>query len=192
LAWIASYPFPLERITVQTAPGAPGVGDVVVTAAWGSTTAAKSFQVLANAQSYSKAGFFRFMAYDQNRQLIYVSNIDHVEVFDLQQRAFITPIVPGGGPLPNAGWRGLSLTPDNSTLLVADFGAQSVYLLNSDTGSGTSIVVGGVSGVANSGLARVAATNAQTVFVGLSAEGASSACGSCLSQMNLSVSPPTV
>jgi len=73
------------------------------------------------------------------------------------------------------------------------FGAQSVYVLNPDTGSGIATVVGGIAGFASSGPSRVAATSAQTAFVGLSAEGGSgSGCAACLSQMNLSVSPPVV
>lgn len=77
------------------------------------------------------------------RQRVYLTNIDHVEVFDLQLGAFIAPLEPPGGPPPNAGLRGLSLTPDASQLLVADFGAQSVYVLNPDTGSGITTAVGG-------------------------------------------------
>jgi hypothetical protein len=90
------------------------------------------------------------------------------------------------------------MMPDGSQLVVADFGAQNVYLLNPDpsvpggSGSGTTVFVGGVSGFLNSGPARVAATSAQTVFVGLSGEGGSGSCNACLSQMDLSVSPPTV
>jgi hypothetical protein len=85
------------------------------------------------------------------------------------------------------------MTPDGSQLLVADFGGQSVYVLNPDTGSGITIAVGGIAGFASSGPSRVAATSAQTAFVGLSAEGGSgSGCATCLSQMDLSVSPPIV
>lgn len=187
-----TYPFPLERITLQTPPGTPGWSDVSVKVPSGSA-AARSFQYLAGAQSYSKPGFFRFLAYDQSRQRIYLTNIDHVEVFDLQLGAFIAPLEPPGGPPPNAGLRGLSLTPDGSQLLVADFGAQSVYVLNPDTGSGITAAVGGIPGFASSGPSRVAATSTQTAFVGLSAEGGSgSGCATCLSQMDLSVSPPIV
>jgi hypothetical protein len=76
---------------------------------------------------------------------------------------------------------------------VADFGAQSIYLLNPDAGTGTKVSVGGVAGFLNSGPARVAATSTQTVFVAMSGEGSSSgACSSCLWQLNLSASPPTV
>jgi hypothetical protein len=148
---------------------------------------------LAGEQSYSKPGFFRFLAYDQMRQRVYLTNIDHVEVFDLQLGAFIAPLEPPGGPPRNAGLRGLSMTPDSSQLLVADFGAQSVYVLNPHTGSGITAAVGGVPGFASSEPSRVAATSAQTAFVGLSAEGGSgNGCATCLSQMDLSVSPPIV
>jgi hypothetical protein len=188
-----TYPFPLERITLQTPPGTPRWRDVVVTVPSGSATAARSFQYLVSSQSYSKPAFFRFLTYDQSRQRVYLTNIDHVEVFDLRAGAFIAPLEPPGGPPPNAGLRGLSLTPDGSKLLVADFGAQSVYVLDPDTGSGNTTAVGGIPGVANSGPSRVAATSAQTVFVGLSAEGGSgNGCASCLTQMDLSVSPPVV
>jgi hypothetical protein len=188
-----TYPFPLERVTLQAPPGTPGWSDVSVKVPSGFAIAARSFQCLASAQSYSKPGFFRFLAYDQMRQRIYLTSIDHVEVFDLQLGAFIAPLEPPGGPPPNAGLRGLSLTPDASQLLVADFGAQSVYVLNPDTGSGITAAVGGIPGFASSGPSRVAATSAQTAFVGLSAEGGSGGgCATCLSQMDLSVSPPIV
>lgn len=188
-----TYPFPLERITLQTPPGVAGNADISITASSGSATAARSFQYLASAESYSKPGFFRFIQYDSKRHRVYLTNIDHADVFDLQLGAFVAPIQPPGGPPPNAGWRGLSLTPDGSQLAIADFGAQSVYLLNPDTGAGGATFVGGISGVANSGPSRVAATSTQTVFVSISAEGGSgSGCASCLSQMNLSAIPPTV
>jgi len=55
------------------------------------------------------------------------------------------------------------LTPDGSQLIVADFGAQSIYLIDPVNGTGTTVPVGGVPGFTNSGPARVAATSAQTV-----------------------------
>ena len=95
-----TYPFPLERLTLQTPPGASGWSDVVVTVPSDSVTAARSFQYLVSSQSYSKPAFFRFLAYDQSRQRVYLTNIDHVEVFDLQAGAFIAPLEPPGGPPP--------------------------------------------------------------------------------------------
>lgn len=189
----SSYPFPLERITLQTPAGSPGKADILISAPAGSTTSSKAFQYLQSVHSFAKAALFKFLIYDQPRQRIYLSNIDHVDVFDLQQNLFLSPIQPPGGPPPNAGLRGLALTPDGAQLIVADFGAQNVYLLDPVKGTGTTVFVGGVSGFTNSGPARVAATSVQTVFVGLSGEGGSTgACSTCLAQMNLVASPPTI
>ncbi len=193
LGFDASYPFPLERITLQTPAGSPGKADILISAPAGSASYSKSFQYLQTVHSYSKAALFKFLIYDQPRQRIYLSNIDHVDVFNLQQNLFLSPIQPPGGPPPNAGLRGLALTPDGSQLVVADFGAQNVYLFDPVKGTGTTVFVGGVSGFTNSGPARVAATSVQTVFVGLSGEGGSSgACSTCLAQMNLSATPPSI
>ncbi len=189
----ASYPFSLERITLQTPPGSPGKADLFISAPAGSTTSAKSFQFMQSVQSFSKPGFYKFLLYDENRQRIYLTNIDHIDVLDLQQRIFLAPIEPPGGPPPNAGLRGLAMTPGGAQLIVADFGAQTVYLLDPVQGTGASVSVGGVPGFTNSGPARVAATSTQTVFVGLSGEGGSSgACSTCLAQLNLTASPPTI
>ncbi len=189
----ASYPFSLERITLQTPAGSSGKADVFVSSPAGSTNSAKSFQYLQSVQSHSKAGFLRFLLYDQGRQRIYITDIDHLDVFGLQQNTFLTALQPPGGPAPNVGLRGLALTPDDSQLIVSDFGAQNVYLLDPVLGTGTTVPTGGIPGFTNSGPARVAATSTQTVFVGLSGEGGSSgACSACLAQMNLAASPPTI
>jgi hypothetical protein len=194
LALDSTYPFSLQRVTLLAPPGNPGEADVTITSAAGTTTSARGFQYMQSAQVFAKPGLYKFILYDQKRQWLYLSATDHVHVFDLAAAQFhSTGITPPGGPPPNAGLRGLALTPDASQLVVADFGAQSVYLLNPDAGTGTTVSVGGVAGFLNSGPARVAATNAQTVFVAMSGEGGSSGgCSSCLSQLNLSASPPTV
>jgi hypothetical protein len=208
LALDVTYPFSLERVTVRTPSGAVGKADIAVTSPAGHTSMANSFQYLQSVQVFPKAGLFKFALYDQVRQRVYLSSTDHVDVFDLKTSQWLFPptqpfepsgLLPPGGPPPNAGLRGLALTPDATQLVVADFGSQNVYLLNPDPstpggpGSGATVFVGGVSGFLNSGPARVAATSAQTVFVGLSGEGGGpGGCSACLSQMNLSVSPPTV
>jgi len=188
----ATYPFSLERLTLQTPAGAPGKADISITAPAGSVTASKSFQFLTSETFYAKPSFDKFILYDQGRQWLYLSNIDHVDVFDLTQNIFrATTLEPPGGPPPTAELRGLTLTPDNTQLIAADFGSQNLYLFDPDSGSGSTVNVGGVSGYADSGPARVAATSTQTVFVGLSAEsGASGGCTSCLGQLTLSATPP--
>ena len=189
-----TYPFPIERITLQTPSGAAGKADVAITSPAGSITASKSFQYLQSENFYAKPAFDRFVVYDQTRQWLYMSNVDHVDVLDLATDFFHEPgIEPPGGPPPTAGIRGLALTPDASQLVAADFGSQCVYLFDPDTASGSTVTVGGVAGFSNSGPSRVAATSTQAVFVGLSAEsGSSGSCTSCLGQLNLSASPPTI
>lgn len=190
----ASYPFPIERITLQTPSGAAGTADIVLTSASGSAAAAKSFQYLQSENFYAKPSLEKFILYDRSRQWLYLSNIDHVDIFDLAQQLFRpSGLEPPGGPPPTAELRGLALTPDNSQLVAADFGSQNVYLFNPDSGSGSTVGVGGVPGYATSGPARVAATSTQSVFVGLSAEsGSSSTCTSCLGQLNLTSNPPAI
>ena len=189
----SSYPFPIECITLQTPAGSAGEADVAVTSPAGSATSSKAFQFLQSVQSFPKSALYKFLLYDQQRQHVYLSATDHVDVFDLQQSAFVAPLALPGGPTIFTDLRGMALIPGASQLVVADFGDQSVYLINPDTGSGSAIAVGGVSGFANSGPARVAATSTQAVFVGLSGEGGSSgACTACLAQMNLMANPPTI
>ncbi len=171
LALDPTYPFSLECITLQTPAGAPGEADLSVSTPSGATTATKAFQFLQSVQFFAKPGLYKFIAYDQKRQRLYLSNIDHVDVFDLAGQQYLAPLEPPGGPPPDAGLRGISLSPDASQLVVADFGAQSVYLLDPDDGTGTTVPVGGVPGFLNSGPARVAATSAQTVFVGFDRRG---------------------
>ena len=194
LALDATYPFPVQRITLLTPSGTPGPADLTITSAAGATIAARAFQYTQSAQVFAKPGLYKFILYDQKRQWLYLTATDHVDIFDLAAAQFhATAITPPGGPPPNAALRGLALTPDASQLVVADFGAQSIYLLSPDAGTGTKVSVGGVAGFLNSGPARVAATSAQTVFVAMSGEGVSSGtCSSCLLQLNLSATPPTV
>jgi hypothetical protein len=190
----SNYPFALERITVQTPPGNAGKADVVITSPVGTATQSKSFQYLQSETFFAKPALEKFILYDSNRQWLYLSNIDHVDVFDLAAGQFhASGLQPPGGPPPNAGLRGLALTPDGKQLVVADFGAQKIYLINPDNGTGTAVAVGGVPGFTNSGPSRVAATSTQTVFVGLSGEGGSGGvCTACLQQMDLTASPPTI
>lgn len=189
----ATFPYPLQRATLISPPGTAGNADVIVNTPNGTATLLRAFAYLQSEQTFSKPGLFKFLLYDQKRQHLYLSNIDHVDVFDLSSSQFLAAIQPPGGPPPNAGLRGLALTPDNSQMVVADFGAQSVYVINPDTAGGSAAFVGGIPGFVNSGPSRVAATSAQTVFVGMGAEGSQqSGCSTCLGQMDISTSPPTV
>lgn len=186
----ATYPFPLQRVTLSSPAGSAGIMDLTVSAPSGSAVARQAFQYLQAEQVYAKAGFYKFLTYDQKRQWIYLSNIDHVDVLDLKAGEFRAGILPPGGPPPDALIRQVTLTPDASQLAIADFGAQSVYLMDPDTATGSTVKVGGVAGYATSGPVRVAATSNGTLFVGMAEYGGNSAgCSTCLLQMDLSTSP---
>jgi hypothetical protein len=124
----ASFPFPLERITVKSPPGNSGSAGITVTSVAGTATQNNSFQYLQSIQTYAKPGFYKFLLYDSRRQFVYLSATDHVDVFDLHAGAY----KPGGlplycpsrallGPGPDADVRGMALTPDGSRLVVADW-----------------------------------------------------------------------
>jgi hypothetical protein len=189
-------PFSLERITVTTPPGSPGKASIFLTALSGTTAAPMSFQYLSASATFPHSGLYKFLLNDAQRQQIYLSVTDHVDVFDRTGQEFQSPIEsPPNGPPPDIALRDLALTPDGSQLIVADCAAQSVYLISPDGGAnnGAQVPVGGVPGYANSGPARVAATSTATVFVGLSGEGGSTGgCNSCLDQMDLTASPPAL
>lgn len=189
-----TFPFALERIVLRTPPGTAGKADLTIHSSVGSVTAPKAFQYLASSKTYANPGLHKFVTYDPSRQRTFLSATDHVDVFDLNAQAFVSPIEPPpNGPPPSAGLRGLALTPDFSQLAIADFGSQSVYLVNPDGApyNGKAVSVGGVAGFSNSGPARVTATSDQTVFVGLSGEGTSTGvCNGCLGQVNLLANPP--
>jgi hypothetical protein len=189
----STYPFPVQRITATSPAGSAGIADLSVDAPSGTTTFTGAFQYLKTIQVYPQTGVYKFLSYDQKRDRLYLSDIDHIDTFDLSGGFFTTTILPPRGVQPNNLIRQTVLTPDSSQLAVADFGAQSIYLIDPDTTAGSKVFVGGLPGNSNSGPVRIAPTSAQTLFVGLTAgSGTPSTCGTCLEQMNLADSPITV
>src|SRR5262249_38651724 len=100
----ASFPFSLERITLTTPTAVAGKADVSISAPSGSTTATGAFQFLKSIQFFPQNSFRTFIAYDQKRQQLYASAVDHVNTLDLQGHAGILQMP--GGPSPVSGLRG--------------------------------------------------------------------------------------
>jgi hypothetical protein len=89
--------------------------------------------------------------------------------------------------------RGLALTPDNTQLAVADWGSENVFFLDPDMPNSTTAPPYVGVNVPGFGPALVAATNSQTVFVGLSPVSSTPGpCTGCLSQVDLATSQPTI
>jgi hypothetical protein len=103
----ATYPFSLERITVTTPPGSPGKADISITAPSGNTKAPKSFQYLSASSTFPHSGLYKFLLNDPQRQQVYLSATDHVDIFDRTGQDFRSPIEPPpNGPPPDAALRG--------------------------------------------------------------------------------------
>jgi len=141
---------------------------------------------------------YKFLAYDQKRQLVYLSAPAGIDVFDVQKSAFrptgltlYCPSFHSTGPCPDDDVREMALLPDGSRLAAADFGSQNLYVFDPDTPNTPAIATW--FSTTPYGPARVAPTNNQTVFVALSAEATSAqSCTQCLAELDLAVSPPTI
>jgi hypothetical protein len=158
-----SIPYPIQRLTITTPPGSLGPADLVV----GATTVPGAFRYLQSVNVFPRAGEFRFVTYDAQRQRVYLTNTQQVEVFDLGTSTFLTPLTPPGGVVANSDLRQVVLTPDRTQLVVADFGAQAVYFLNPDKpGSGTTVAIPlSLLTMPGNGPARLAVTSTGKVFV---------------------------
>jgi hypothetical protein len=148
--FIQGVPTTIEEIGANSnLAGINNRGVTFLDASHPNSTASKAFQYLTSSQIYPNPGLHKFIAYDQSRQHLYLTATDHVDVFDLNASGYISPIEPPpNGPPPDAGLRGVTLTPDSSQVIIADFGAQSVYLVDPDGAqyNGTVVSVGGVAG----------------------------------------------
>jgi hypothetical protein len=131
----SAYPFPLQHLQVTVPTGSAGAQDLTISSSSGTTTLPKGFHVLAGVEDYSTTDTLLDVVYDQSRQQLYLSAGNHVDVFSLSTNSFLPAITPPslGGTRQLAG---LALTPDSSKLLVANFGDDSVAIINPDAPSG--------------------------------------------------------
>ena len=131
----SAYPFPLQHLRVSAPPGTPGAQNITLTSQSGSTTISNGFHYLASVQDYSTTDTLIDVVYDQSRQQLYLSAGNHVDVFSLSSNSFLPSITPPSltGTRQLAG---MALTPDDSKLLVADFGDDSVAIINPNAPAG--------------------------------------------------------
>ena len=182
--YTALYPFlGVDELIVTVPPGSPGKADITVTSSAGTVTLSKAFEYLSVAD-YGTSDTLTYVLYDPRRHWVYLSAGDHIDVFSADSNQFLTPIVP-----PSlSGSRqimGLALTPDNSTLLVANFTDSSVAILDPDRPAAGKAVQIPVSIPNTPGVADVVATSTGQAFV---AGGSATfgPCGGQLWELNLS------
>lgn len=126
-------------VTAQTPPGA-GWADVTVTSNGRSATAQKAFQYAASRSIIPFATSPNYLLYDPQRNRLYASHKDQVEVIDVASQTVLAPLTPVGGKLANSQFAGLSLSPDSNRLYIADFGAGLIHILNlANPGAGSSL-----------------------------------------------------
>ncbi len=135
----AGTPFPNKVLTYTVPAGLPGWSDLVLTTPDGSSTLPKAMFYAQSVTDYSSSDTFTAVLYDNNRQQLYLSAGDHIDVFSLSTKQFGTPLTP-----PAQGstkqFAGLALTPDGSLLLAADLSDKSVAVVNPDTPSNSYFV----------------------------------------------------
>jgi DNA-binding beta-propeller fold protein YncE len=129
---IGAFPgrfFPTNVIEIRTPPGTPGLADVTVTTPSGSATVAGGFEYLSSVQVIPVTGLLDAIAYDQQRQRLYLTNQNHnrVEVFDLAGGALLSPIPVGNEPTF------VFLTPDGSLLGVVNEMDNTITVIDPNT-----------------------------------------------------------
>lgn len=112
-------PFPSTYLKFDVPPGSPGWADLTLSTPDGTSTLPKSFFYAKSVQDYPSSDSFQAVIFDPNREQLYLSAGDHIDVFSLTYNQFLNPIQPpaNGGTKQFAG---LALTPDGQTLLAAD------------------------------------------------------------------------
>ena len=161
-----TYPFPLQHLVVTAPAGTPGVQDIKVSSPNGTATFPRAFHYLHSVEDYPSGDSFQFVLYDSHRNQVYLSAVDHIDVFSLANYAFSAPIaVPSktGAKLI----LGLALTPDGTKLLAANKNDQSVAIINPDDPTldalTVSLPLAGMPG--DPGPFEIAATSTNQAFV---------------------------
>jgi hypothetical protein len=129
--YIEPYPYQQLQVTLMTSPpGVPGPADLTITTPVGTTTVPHAFHymklvtpVSLNPNNLVKA------VWDESRNQVYLSNGSQIAVFSTSTQQFLAPIM-----IPNATastqLAELAITPDNNTLLVADYGDSAVLVID--------------------------------------------------------------
>jgi|GEM_PF-2007665 len=134
-----TLPLPLVGATYKVPAGIAGTSsDITVTNSAGSTTVKNALTYLPAVKTFPlNGGTLIDGVYDRKRDVYYFTDTNQVRVFSRTKGQWLTPIVipkPTGALAAQRLW-GVALSPDNSKLAVADFGAIAVYLIDPDNPS---------------------------------------------------------
>jgi len=142
-------PFPSQNapavsiVTLKTPAGKAGLASVTVSANGSTDTKVHGFQFARSRKIFPFSPSPNFLLYDSLRNRLYAARQNEVEVIDVTTQTVLAPLVPASGRLVNSQFAGLSLSPDNKRLYIADAGANLIHILDlSKPGTGSSIDVG--------------------------------------------------
>jgi hypothetical protein len=123
-------PFPETFLNFTIPPGSPGWADVKVTTPNGAGVLPKSIFYAQSVKDYSSADAFHAVVYDAQRQQLYLSTNQQIDVFSLASNQFETPLTP-----PAIGtqklFAGMALTHDG-LLLAANQADGSLAVIDPD------------------------------------------------------------
>jgi hypothetical protein len=124
----------LQHLKVTVPPGTSGSSDLKVTSAIGSAILQNGIHYLQGVKDISSTDTFTALAYDQQRNRLYLSAGNHVDVIDLATATLLSPI---SLPSLNGGLQaaGLVITPDGKSLLVANHADRSIAIIDPDNPS---------------------------------------------------------
>jgi len=138
-AGYVTKPLPVTGLTYTVPPGIAGTtADVTITDTAGTTTVKNALTYLPAVKTFSAAGSTLIDGvYDPKRDVYYFTDTTQVRVFSRTQGQWLAPIAipkPAGAYAAQRLY-GIALSPDDSKLAVADFGAVAVYVINPDNPS---------------------------------------------------------
>lgn len=165
---LSGEPYPSTILKYIVPPGSPGWADINLNTLIGNGTLPKAMFYANSVTDYSSSDSFTAVVFDEGRNQVYLSAGDHVDVFSMASRRFVTPLQPAalGG---QKKFTGLALTPDGSSLLAANLADGSLAVINPDTPSGTYAILITTQHVGDNncpfGPLYVAATSTNQAFV---------------------------
>jgi IPT/TIG domain len=166
--YIEPYPYQQLQLALMTSPpGSPGPANLTITTPVGTTTIPGGFHFMnqvtpvpLNPNNLLKG------VWDESRSQIYFSDGNEIQVFSTTTHQFLSPI-----QIPNATaatqLAGVAITPDDTKLLVADYGDSAVLIINlnntASVSSVSTVLPGGQQATTNP--TAIAATNINKAFV---------------------------
>ena len=128
--------FPSTYLDFTIPAGTPGYADLAISTPIGNGTLPKAVFYAKSVTDYSIVDSATDVLYDPARQQVYLSGRDHIDVFSLVSKQWLTPLKPAtlGS---QSQFRGMALTPDGSQLLAANILDSSLGVINLDAPSQT-------------------------------------------------------